>query len=336
MELKCGIYEKLRKGEELSAEERKALKEIIKKELKFLAEQGILPTPDNYARWFFVFCYVVENGVELSVKDLIDLYYRIFKEAKIDLHKAEGLEKIVTEVKETLKNYMETVKRYDREIGEKGEKLKEDVEKTNLELLKEILGHVVELRKTNASLLEKLREQERQIDRLREELKILKEKAYMDYLTGLRNRRSIEKALEDYLKDLKAYGYPFSVIMMDLDKFKEINDTYGHLVGDCVLKEIAEILRKYLRAKDVVGRYGGDEFIIILPGVEKDIAVRIAERLRNIIKNHSFKCDNWELKLSASFGIVQVDKSFKSTREILEKADEKLYEAKKSKKGIAY
>jgi len=336
MEVKCGIYEKLRKGEELSAEERKALKEIIKKELRFLAEQGILPTPDNYARWFFVFCYVVENGVELSVKDLIDLYYKIFKEAKIDIHKAEGLEKIVNEVKETLKTYMETVKKYDKEIGAKEKKLEKNAEKVKIELLKEILSNVVELRRTNASLIEKLRKQEKQIDRLREELKVLKEKAYMDYLTGLRNRRSIEKALEDYLKDLKAYGYSFSVIMIDLNKFKEINDTYGHLVGDCVLKEIAEILRKYLRAKDVVGRYGGDEFIIILPGVEKDIAVKIAERLSNIIRNHVFKCDSLELTMSASFGIVQVDNSFKNTKEIIKKVDEKLYEAKKNEKGIAY
>ena len=165
----------------------------------------------------------------------------------------------------------------------------------------------------------------------------LREQAHIDFLTGLKNRRSIEKALSDFLKDLHQYGYPFVVIMMDLNKFKEINDTYGHVTGDCILKQIGELLRKYLRAKDVVGRYGGDEFLIILPGVNLEIGIKVAQRLASVIRNHTFKCGDRELNVTASFGIIEVTKDFRSIKQIIETVDKKLYEAKeKEPDHIAY
>lgn len=337
MELGCKIYEKLKGGEHLTEEDKKILKEIIKREFKFLAEQNILPTPENYARWFFVFCYVVENNVEATVNNLIDLYYKIFKDAKVDLRLTVNIEHIAKEVGNIVKDYINTVQKYDKDIGKKGEELKRYTEETNLDVLKEILERVKALQETNQHLINELKAKERELERLQKEISTLKEQAHIDFLTGLKNRRSIEKALNDFLKDLHSYGYPFVVIMMDLNKFKQINDTYGHIVGDCILKQVGELLRKYLRAKDVVGRYGGDEFIIILPGVKLDVGIKVAQRLASVIRNHTFKCDGNELNITASFGVLEVDQTFKDIKQVIDAVDKKLYEAKeKAPDHIAY
>ena len=336
MEFKCGVYEKIKRGQELTEKDKKNLKEIIKKMFNFFVEQEIFPTPNNYAKWFFVFCYVVENKIEPSVNELIDIYYMIFKEAKVDLRLSTELERLLSEVNHVIYEYLETVEGYDIKFKKHEEKIASESEGVNTELLRDILKELSELRKTNQELIKELREKQKQAERLKKELEALKEQAFIDYLTGLKNRRSIEKALYDFLRDLKNYGYPFSVIMMDLNEFKQINDKYGHPVGDCILKEVGEILRKYLRAKDAVGRYGGDEFLIILPGIKLENAVKVARRLKNVIENHTFRCDDKELGISASFGVVEVNESFKDTTEILKKVDEKLYEAKKKEDNIAY
>jgi len=204
------------------------------------------------------------------------------------------------------------------------------------EILREILSELSQLKQANQELIQKLKEKQQYTERLKKELDSLKKQAFMDYLTGLKNRRSIEKALNDFFKDYQQYKYPFTIIMMDLNNFKDINDKYGHPVGDCILRNIGDILKKYLRAKDVVGRYGGDEFLIILPGINLQNAIKIAQRLSNVIKNYVFKCDDLELRTSASFGIIEVNDKFKSVEEILKAVDEKLYEAKKKEDHIAY
>ena len=337
MELGCKVYEKLKEGKELTEEEREVLKEIIKRELKFLVEQNILPTPENYARWFFVFCYIVENNIDASVNELIELYYRIFRDAKIDLRLSVDLEQIAKEVGSIIKEYINAVQKYEKDIEKSGEELKKYSQETNIKLLEEILERVKKLQETNQKLINELKEKERAIERLQNEISVLKEQAHIDFLTGLKNRRSIEKALNDLLKDLYNYGYPFVVIMMDLNDFKQVNDTYGHVVGDCILKKVGELLRTYLRAKNIVGRYGGDEFLVILPGVKLEVGIKVAQRLSSVIRNHVFRCNGLELKISASFGVLEVTKDFKEVKEVLEAVDKKLYEAKKKEPDhIAY
>jgi len=336
MEFKCRIHEKIREGEELNELDKKNLKEIIKRMFSFFVENNIVPVPQNYAKWFFVFCYIVENNIEATTDKIIDIYYKIFKEAKVDLRLSDEIERILNEVRHTVYEYLDAVKKFDKRI-EKHERTLEDYSRQEeMSILKDILKEVSELRKANQELVKTLQDKQKEAERLKKELEALKKQAFIDYLTGLKNRRSIQKALEDYFRDYKNYGYPFSVIMMDLNNFKEINDKYGHLVGDCILKEIGEILRKYLRAKDAVGRYGGDEFLIILPGVKFENAIGIARRLKLVIENQTFHCDDKELKISASFGVIEVSDKFNSPEEILKEVDKKLYEAKNSPDHIAY
>ncbi len=112
--------------------------------------------------------------------------------------------------------------------------------------------------------------------------------ADIDSLTGFYNRRKIEEILRNEMERARRYGDPLSVIFVDIDNFKQINDTYGHRKGDEVLMKVADLIRRELRKTDFVGRFGGEEFVIILPETEPERAVRVAERIRERIEREDF------------------------------------------------
>lgn len=159
----------------------------------------------------------------------------------------------------------------------------------------------------------------------------LEERAYTDYLTGLPNRRYFIEQAELELSRHSRYGGSLSFIMFDIDHFKILNDTYGHSIGDLVLKEIAKISREVLRDIDLIGRIGGEEFAILLPYTDKNEAVNVAERLRIAILEGKIDLGNNEIlsKFTASFGVVSDEKIINVDKLLLE-SDSALYEAKNS------
>jgi len=154
----------------------------------------------------------------------------------------------------------------------------------------------------------------------------LYEKSITDPLTSLYNRTFLEEFLEKKLLEAKRYKFPLSIAMIDIDFFKKINDTYGHLSGDCVLKELALLLKKNFRGSDVVARYGGEEFIIIMPFTSLEDACKKLEEFRKIVEKHLFCMEH--LKITISVGVAQYKNE--DMLELIEKADENLYEAKRS------
>lgn len=157
----------------------------------------------------------------------------------------------------------------------------------------------------------------------------LKQLATVDYLTGLWNRRQfMELGNQEYEKFLR-YKRPLSIIIFDLDYFKQANDTYGHQMGDKVLVGTAETVLAELRASDIAGRYGGEEFAVILPETPVGQAVQVAERLLKAIADRHYSVDKAEeLSVTASFGICEAAESDKSFEEIITRADNALYKAK--------
>jgi diguanylate cyclase (GGDEF)-like protein len=116
----------------------------------------------------------------------------------------------------------------------------------------------------------------------------IKEESHTDNLTGLKNHRGFMENFLPLLADAYTDGFALSVMVLDIDNFKRINDTYGHQVGNLILIDLAEILRTFFRASDLVGRFGGEEFIVVLNGTPADIAPRIAEQLRRKVESHQF------------------------------------------------
>ena len=157
----------------------------------------------------------------------------------------------------------------------------------------------------------------------------VQELAITDELTGLHNRRAFHDALDRELRRSKRYQKPLSLIMLDIDGFKEINDTFGHQVGDDVLKSLAVHLQGAVRETDLLARYGGDEFAVILPETKAGEAVISAERLKNTVKNYYFKAGGAHHGVTLSIGIADVTNgSTDSRNEIINRADSVLYMSK--------
>ena len=159
-------------------------------------------------------------------------------------------------------------------------------------------------------------------------VKDLEKKSILDPLTGCYNKKEITILLERFLREFLRYSNPLSILMCDIDHFKRVNDTYGHLAGDFVLREVAKIIKNNIRQSDACGRFGGEEFLILLPNTKLIGAMKLAERIRNNIKNKDFIFEHKKIKVTISIGITSASKS-DSVFSLIERVDEALYEAKR-------
>jgi diguanylate cyclase (GGDEF)-like protein len=155
-----------------------------------------------------------------------------------------------------------------------------------------------------------------------------------DDLTKLHNARFLRQYLTAEVKRARRYASTVTALFFDLDDFKEINDRYGHLVGSHVLMEMATVILTGVRDTDVVARYGGDEFVVILPETNLDMAVRVAERMREKIAEQIFTGGrNLRLRLTASFGISSFPEHSQSPQQLIADADAAMYDAKAAHKN---
>jgi len=152
--------------------------------------------------------------------------------------------------------------------------------------------------------------------------------ATTDDLTGLYNRRALMEIAQLEFERFLRYGFPLSVLMFDIDKFKKLNDQWGHLIGDEVLKELGKLCKLSLRNVDILGRYGGEEFIALLPQTALADAQHTAERLRSIIDNYPFYCRDQCLHITISIGVVEAQSQDKSLDALLDRVDQAMYRAK--------
>jgi len=158
--------------------------------------------------------------------------------------------------------------------------------------------------------------------------------AVTDSLTGLYVRRYFYERLVEELQRSKKYKFEYAFIMVDIDDFKKCNDTYGHMVGDVVLKDIARIIKESVREIDMVGRYGGEEFVIALPETGRESARQVAQRLRKKVEERVFKAYDEKLKLTISVGVAIYPEDASGLSDIIDKADQALYAAKNSGKNV--
>ncbi len=155
--------------------------------------------------------------------------------------------------------------------------------------------------------------------------------ARFDPLTGVANRRHFVEMMEAEMANSSRYGKPLSILMMDIDRFKEINDIYGHQAGDIVLQALCETCKIALRAVDIVGRWGGDEFAILLPETPHTIAHQVAERLRSAFESTVVALEmHSTLHFSVSIGCASRNTKDDNMDTILNLADKALYDAKRT------
>ena len=177
-------------------------------------------------------------------------------------------------------------------------------------------------------LQEELEERSRQLLEANERLRHMSQ---TDALTGLDNRRNLEDRLVEMFEHAKRLKEPFACVMCDLDRFKSVNDSHGHQAGDAVLKQFARILRDEVREIDRAGRYGGEEFMLLLPGTVLDAAVTFAERVRKQVETHTFTFEDISIRRTASFGVsAWPHPRIGNCEGLMRAADDALYVAKET------
>ncbi|MGP0630072.1 diguanylate cyclase [Nitrospina sp. 32_T5] len=174
-----------------------------------------------------------------------------------------------------------------------------------------------------------LKKNKQMIKELKRANQILDELARRDQLTGLSNRRDMKEKLEIERKRSMRNGKPVSCIVADIDHFKKVNDDHGHLTGDEALKKVSSIISINLRSHDTAARWGGEEFLVLLPETDLEGATHVADRMRSKIEAETICMEDREIKLTMSFGVVQFDGK-ETMEQFLHRADQNLYEAKKN------
>ncbi|BCD62759.1 diguanylate cyclase/phosphodiesterase [Nitratiruptor sp. YY08-26] len=345
----CKLKEKLEKDIKLSRDDIKMIMNIVRKQMNFMIKNNIVITPKNYERWFYVFCNIIENNKELNDLEILGLFKEIYDAPYDEIKEKAGedveikqkgmvkklvriadiIEQKLSEVINTLDSHNNSIDSHKNEIVQDEELITDEKIKN---ILKKILDELEMLRRENEFLTNELRKYHADVVRLQGELLTARTEAEIDFLTGLVNRRRFERALLEMINDYQNRGYPFALIYLDIDNFKSINDKYGHPSGDQVLKEIALILKTFLRANNIAARVGGEEFAILVPGATAKEGEIVAERLRNVIAQRTFSTLEDEIHVTASFGVTGV-RTDDTIDTIFARVDKAMYDAKNSGKN---
>ncbi len=205
------------------------------------------------------------------------------------------------------------------------------------ELSERLIGIALKIKNTTINMQEeikryseKLKEAHKTINELKQKLNEAQKNMITDPLTGVYNRRGLFHFLKQEMERALRYKHPFSIIMADLDHFSKINNTYGHLAGDIVLKKFCSTVLAIIRKVDILGRYGGEEFIIILPNTKLDDAYSVAEKIRNTISKLKFQYKDKVFGVTSSFGVAQF-KETDTIETLIKRADKALYRAKETR-----
>ena len=149
-----------------------------------------------------------------------------------------------------------------------------------------------------------------------------------DGLTGIANVRHLDEFLDREFARSRRHGRDLCVLMMDLDHFKNINDEFGHLTGDFVLRELAGLLAQRVRREELLARYGGEEFVVVMPSTTLQQGATLGEKIRSLIESTDFEFENRKIPVTVSVGVATLQESVKSVDSFIHSADEALYKAK--------
>jgi diguanylate cyclase len=303
------------------------------------------PIPEHYAVWYAYHAgeppalrYALDERLaaqgRVAPADLAELHAAHSGEDQQATALAEisqRLEGALTEVGGLLRSTAEDATRYGNRLEEFGRGLA-SMPPAVAAVIARLLEDTEELCRRSQAAAHRITQRAKEAGELREALEQARTAARTDALTGLPNRRSFEEALAEEAARSQSEGEPLAVLILDVDHFKRVNDTYGHPTGDRVLRGVAMATRSALRPTDRPGRLGGEEFAILLPGTAADAARGVAERLRESVAAQTFAVSEDEpstLSVTASFGVAE-RRPGETGDAMLARADAALYEAKRT------
>ncbi|MGA1862633.1 diguanylate cyclase [Deferribacter thermophilus] len=259
-----------------------------------------------------------------KIFDLIESSKEVFiEEIKNNENLDLQLEKIEKETK--LENDLENLK---KKLLEKLSDIKKNLKETQSHRKHQLKKLENDVNKVK----EEINKYKMQIQQLQETIKQFKKEAIIDTLTSIYNRNFLEKVLPEEFEKFKRYNQALSVIMLDIDDFKKVNDNFGHQVGDNVLRYISTVIKNNIRKVDIPFRYGGEEFLVILPHTNLDQALVVANRICKELNETLFKIKGLSLKITASIGVTEARDS-DTVESLIKRVDDLLLKAKKEGKN---
>lgn len=294
------------------------IEELISEALNKAIESNINLTPYNYYKLFIE--VAIQKGID---HDKLKSY--LYEEYN-------NHDELLVPIKEKIAKIVDNVK---KEISDVSRNISETLsfqENLHLEDSNNAYDELEKLKKINLSLKISLEKAVRNIDVQRQSLEKLKVKVYRDSLTGLYLREYLQIKVKENLYFMERYNRIFSLFMIDVDDFKDINDKYGHNIGDNVLWQIGNLIKKNIRTSDIPIRYGGDEFVVLMPETDIDSAKKVADKFVQKMSKVIFKKKEEEFKVTFSIGLTSARKN-DTIESIIERVDAALYSSKRAGKN---
>jgi diguanylate cyclase len=318
--------------------------EYLRLLLPLMSRQAAALHPISYAIWYEYVAGInpplkaaidelTEDGAVLDEAATAELFRKYI--AELDAKTAQrlrlGFHKVLTDMAQSAAHAEGRAERFGKELAQWNEELGGAEAGSGVaEGVDRLLFGTREMQGAIATLKERLDESQSEIEKLRHEVDRAREEAIADSLTGLVNRRGFDLALANCLAAIDVSGTGPCLLIADLDHFKMVNDAYGHLFGDKVLRSVAKILKANIKGRDTAARYGGEEFVVLLPETELDGARALAEKIRATIeKNRIRRADNRQevAQITVSFGVAGYCCG-ETAREFIDRADNALYVSK--------
>jgi len=299
------------------------ISEVARQALKNIVSQGRAPIPPIYEEEFF------NQAQALGLNDLVERLMARIPAGQVATILVHSLEKMVHRIDGDLESFGKDLDSHTTALKEGRGRLF-DKNGSSLETIKVALDEIL---KANLKMSVQLEETRKQLREREKQVNKLKQRTRVDTLTGALNRGAMEEDLPLEFARSRRYQRPFSIVMADIDHFKKINDTYGHAIGDEVLKSFSRLIMSQIRDVDGLYRYGGEEFLILLRDTSFEGACIAAERIRETIERHILRRKDdpsIQIRITSSFGVSSWKESDCSYSEVVDRADKALYYAKES------
>ncbi|MEM7253307.1 MAG: diguanylate cyclase [Pseudomonadota bacterium] len=320
--------------------------EILRIVLPQMAQQAVAVNPRNYAVWYD---YALGTNQELnheldaliaeagpiSANDMERLFraYVVDEDFQAASQTRESLDELLDSVSTTVGNAEEDINQYEDTLSGMMRGLSDETNPSRLRQTIESLAEETRaVRHSGHQLRSRLAESQREAEELRRELAQARRQANTDPLTGAANRAVFQRAILRMIENANANGQPLGLLIADIDHFKSINDTHGHLVGDRVIRFLAQTMTERVKGRDLVARYGGEEFTVLLPETGITGATTVAENIREAMENARLVRSGTGTpigQVTISVGVAQYRRGERPD-DFIERADQALYVAKQS------